>query len=325
MPATGAVTFSDPGDYQAGFDGVTINVVLTGPGMFGAHLTSVDLSHTTLYSVQESLPHTAYVALPLETVNFTFSLSAPPPIWGGIEMKPGDLMFHSVGEHIHQRTRGAGRWGMISVDAEFFAQSTKALAGSAIVPPQVGQVLRPSGADMNELQRLHAKACRLVETRPETVAHREIARAIEHEIIYALVECLKAKVVCGDTAARRRCAAIMNRFEAALAANLDRQLPIATICKSLSVPERTLRMCCRECLGTGPSRYIQLRRLNLVRDALRQAGPATARVSDIAARYGYSEFGRFAASYRAIFGETPSATLRGARCKSHNPRLAVNA
>lgn len=319
MPTTGAKTFCDPSDYQAGFRGATINVVLTSPGTFSAHLTSVELSHTTLYSMQESLPHTAYVALPPETVAFAFSLSAPPPIWGGAEMNTGDLMFHSVGERMHQRTRAAGKWGIISVDGGFFAQSSKALAGSAIIPPRVGKVLRPSGADMNELQRLHAEACRLVETKPDTVAHREVARAIEHEIIYALINCLKADVVHGDTAARRRCAAVMSRFEAALAANVGRQLPMPTICKSLGVAERTLRMCCRECLGTSPSRYIQLRRLNLVRDALRQAGPATAKVSDIAARYGYSEFGRFAASYRAIFGETPSTTLRDSHPRTRSP------
>ena len=251
MPTTGTKTFCDPSDYQAGFRGATINVVLTSPGTFSAHLTSVELSHTTLYSMQECLPHTAYVALPPETVAFAFSLSAPPPIWGGAEMNTGDLMFHSVGERMHQRTRAAGKWGIISVDAGFFAQSSKALAGSAIIPPRVGEVLRPSGADMNELQRLHAEACRLVETKPDTVAHREVARAIEHEIIYALINCLKADVVHGDTAARRRCAAVMGRFEAALAANVGRQLPMPTFCKSLGVAERTLRMCCRECLGTS--------------------------------------------------------------------------
>jgi hypothetical protein len=144
MPASGTATFSDPGDYLAGFHGATINVILTSPGAFSAHLTSVSLPHTTLYSVRESLPHTAYVALPAKTVNFTFSLSAPAPIWGGAEMNSGDLMFHSIGERMHQRTRGAGRWGIISVDAEFFARSSTALAGSEIVPPRVGQVLRPS-------------------------------------------------------------------------------------------------------------------------------------------------------------------------------------
>jgi AraC-like DNA-binding protein len=320
MPENSTTTFSNPDGYQAGLRVATINVVLTSPGLFSAHLTSAVLPHLKLYSVQESLPHTAYVSLTPKTVNFVLSLSGPPPIWGGAEIKSQDLMFHSVGERIHQRTRGAGSWGIISVDPAFFAQSSKALTGSEIIPPPVGQVLRPSRVVTNELRRLHAKACRLVETNPKAVAHREVARAIEHYIIYALVNCLTAHVVHGDTAARRRCATIMSRFEEVLATKFDRQLPMPMLCKSMGVPERTLRMCCIDVIGTSPSRYIRLRRLNLVRNALRWSGSATTKISEIAAVYGFSELGRFAASYRAIFGETPSATLRNARPKSQKIR-----
>ena len=37
--------------------------------------------------------------------------------------------------------------------------------------------------------------------------------------------------------------------------------------------------------------------------------PATANVSEFAKQYGFSEFGRFAGTYRTMFGETPSTTL----------------
>ncbi len=52
MPASGTATFFDPGDYQAGFRGATINLVFTGPGIFTARLTTVSLSHLKLFSVQ---------------------------------------------------------------------------------------------------------------------------------------------------------------------------------------------------------------------------------------------------------------------------------
>jgi AraC-like DNA-binding protein len=82
---------------------------------------------------------------------------------------------------------------------------------------------------------------------------------------------------------------------------------------ALGVSERTLRACCAEFLGMSPGRYIRLRRLNLVRAALRCADPATTSVGELARRYGFSELGRFAIRYRTIFGETPSATLRRPR------------
>ncbi len=243
-------------------------------------------------------------------------------------MKSRDLMFHSVGERIHQRTRGTSRWGTISVNPEFFAGCSKALTGSEIKPPRVGRVLRPSRADAAELRRLHAKVCRLAETNPKTFAHREVARSIEHEIIHAVIKCLTAHVLHDDTAARCRHATIMNRFEKALAAKFDRQLPMPELCNAIRVSQRSLHMCCYDALGMSPSNYMRLRRLNLVRGLLQHANPATAKVSEIARRYGFCELGRFAAHYRKIFGEMPSATLHHACANTlrqgGNLRVAAN-
>ena len=102
----------------------------------------------------------------------------------------------------------------------------------------------------------------------------------------------------------------MNRFEKLLASHVGRKLPAARICASIGVSERTLRLCCAKFLGMGPSRYIRLRRLNLVRAAGRRADPATMSVAELAGRYGFFELGRFAIRYRTLFGELPSATLR---------------
>ncbi len=326
MPATGTTAFSDSGDYQAGFRGATINLVFTGPGKFGARLSSVSLPHLKLFSVQESLPRIAYVSLSSQWVTFAFPTSfEPPPIWSGIEMKPQELMFHSVGERMHQRTTGSCKWGVISVDPEFFARSGKALSGSEIIPPRVCRVLRPSRADAFNLQRQHTSVCRFAETKPQAIRHREVARAIENDIIDALVNCLMAEVVQDDTALRRRHATMMDEFESALATNVDKQLTIPELCKTICVAERSLRMCCLNVLGTSPSHYIRLRRLNLVHMALQHADPTTTKISEIAARYGFSEFGRFSVFYRTIFGETPSASLRRPRSDIHDVRLTRNA
>ena len=63
---------------------------------------------------------------------------------------------------------------------------------------------------------------------------------------------------------------------------------------ALSVPERTLRLCCAEFLGVSPVRYYLLRRLNMARSALRRANPETASVAEIARDHQFVELGRFA-------------------------------
>jgi transcriptional regulator GlxA family with amidase domain len=95
-----------------------------------------------------------------------------------------------------------------------------------------------------------------------------------------------------------------------LAANRDQPVYLSEICAATGVSETTLRRCCHEHLGMGPVRYLWLRRVSLVRSALMRADPTVATVTGIATDHGFWELGRFSVKYRALFGESPSATLR---------------
>ena len=77
----------------------------------------------------------------------------------------------------------------------------------------------------------------------------------------------------------------------------------------LAVSDRTLRLCCAEFLRMSPTQYVPLRRLEAVRRALRDVKPDIV-VAEIARRFGFSELGHFAETYRARFGEAPTATLQ---------------
>jgi transcriptional regulator GlxA family with amidase domain len=108
----------------------------------------------------------------------------------------------------------------------------------------------------------------------------------------------------------------MIRFEEVLAARREPHLNLSDLCSAIGVPERTLRVWCTEFLGVSPMRYYLLRRLNMARSALTRANPETASVAEIARDHQFVELGRFAVAYRAIFGETPSATLRRSSSKT---------
>jgi len=129
-------------------------------------------------------------------------------------------------------------------------------------------------------------------------------------LLHALVNCLEADDANGDLETRRHHADIMVRFEDVLSAHIGPRLNMPELCAAVGVSERTLRVCCNEFLGMSPTRYRLLRRLNTVRSALQRADPATASVGEIARSFEFSELGRFAATYRAVFGELPSTTLR---------------
>jgi transcriptional regulator GlxA family with amidase domain len=115
----------------------------------------------------------------------------------------------------------------------------------------------------------------------------------------------------------------MARFEDVLASHGHRHLSAPDLCAAVGVPERILRICCAKFLRMSPLTYSRLRRLNLVRSALRWTDPKTATVAEVARRHGFSELGRFANHYREVFGETPTTTLRAARSIKSNPHHAV--
>jgi transcriptional regulator GlxA family with amidase domain len=163
------------------------------------------------------------------------------------------------------------------------------------------------------LLHLYAEARHLAETKPEIIAHQEVARAIEHDLLYALINCLISSDPLKSSASNQRQGDIIARFEDVIAAHPERHLPTPELCAIIGVPERTMRMCCAEFLGMSPSQYLRLHRLNLARAELRRiVSPATS-VEEVARRHGFPELGRFAAIYRTVFGERPSTTLRYAR------------
>jgi AraC-like DNA-binding protein len=317
MPTGGATTFTDSDDYRASVAGARVDLVFTHPGDFKARLTWVKLPNLRLFSAKENLPRIAYVSLAPEFAFIGFPTQFdPPPVWKGVELQRGDIVFHSRGEHMHQRTSGPSQWSLMSLLPQHLAAYGKILTEQNLVPPPVGRVLRPPTHTAARLRRLHAKACHVAETRPDIIAQREAARALEHDLLHALVNCLTAEEVHDHLAARRYHANIMIHLEKVLAAHVRQPLSLPELCAAIGVSDRTLRLCCAEFLGMSPSRYLLLRRLNMVWAALRHSSPATATVAEHARRYGFTELGRFAGSYRAVFGETPSTTLRGSLDRS---------
>jgi AraC-like DNA-binding protein len=91
-------------------------------------------------------------------------------------------------------------------------------------------------------------------------------------------------------------------------ANLAAPITIADIAKASGIPGRTLFQYFRHFRGTSPMRYLRDARFEKVRSALRRAQSGEG-VADVAARWGFSHFGRFAVEYRQRFGESPSQSL----------------
>jgi AraC-like DNA-binding protein len=289
-----------------------LNLLVTGKGQFRARLTQVRSNHLRLSAGDEYLSRIAFIAVPEDMLFITLPLGdRPAPIWCGIEMRMGEMITLGPGQRVHARTDESCQWGAIQLPAEEFVRYAEALSGAAFIIPPVAR-WRPPRAALRQLRHLHQAAIRTAEARSGVLADSEAAHGLEQQLIHALVNSLSPEPVYQETVAARRRRGVLARFEDLLEAEPPPR--ISEIGAVLGVSHRVLRECCKSMLGMSPSHYRCLRGMQRVHRALRRENPDTATVSEIARRYGFRDLGGFAANYRALYGELPSATLRGHRC-----------
>lgn len=308
MTECGTTTYTNPDDYRVNVPGMAIDLALTGHDAFKARVTWMRMRHITVVMIEEIAPRVAFLSWALALTVFAFPLHGEP-VWNGLRLRRGDFVLLGSGGHLHQLVDAGTRWGMILIPSKDFAAYSRALLGKSLPPIREMQFIRPAGKATGNLLRLHRRACRLAASHQEMMAHHEVARSAEQELIHALVNALSTAEPRDASNTQQRRAGIMVRFEKALTDGRAR-LSLPALSAALGVPQRTLRICCEEFVGCSPLAYARLRRLNRARSALCRADHETESVASIAKAYGFLQPGRFAVAYRELFGEMPSATFQ---------------
>ncbi len=312
MAQSRVFTFTDPDAYQERVRASHATILSLGRGEFRADLARIDFDRLWMQSGSDSLPRISRTTMDKKraVVNFITDTQASTTQLGGLEMKADDLAVFGMGATSIVRTEAGYDWGSMSLAHDDLAAAGEAIAGREVTCPTDTFLLRPPPALLAHLRTVHAQAARLARTSPETLAVPGAARALEHELTYAMIACLTAGT---PTEARRQPgqhAKIVSRFLGFLEARPDEPVYLTEICTAIGASERTLRTCCREVLGVGPVRYLWLRRMHLARQALLHANASDATVTRIATAHGFWELGRFSVEYRTLFGELPSESLR---------------
>jgi AraC-like DNA-binding protein len=282
-------------------------------GEFRARLTQITLDRLRLASAEEELARIAVIAVPANTVLISWpSSKTPASLWGGIAMKAGEMMTLDSGNRVHARTGGPSRWHAIRLPETDLLCYGRALCGAGFILPPSPALWRPSPAAARSLAGLHRAAIKMAQSASRSLSDIQAAHGLEQQLIYALIGCLSGRPAEEETPAGDRYRNILAQLEDLL--EVDPITSLTETCARLGVSHRFLRKCCEHNLGMSPGRYHRLRRLLLAHRALRNGGLSPSSVSSIARRFGFRELGRFAASYRGLYDELPSATLRRASC-----------
>jgi hypothetical protein len=154
-----------------------------------ARLTWMDLRGLLLVHARETVRPAGYLSLP-DRLSVLFPLDRSSVlVCDGMEIKAGEIVLYGDGARTHQRTLGSTRWSLISLETTVLRDLDTILVGRDFrnLP---GMILRPVSADWRQLLKSHSEAIRIAETRLSLIDHPEVARALEQELICALVNCL---------------------------------------------------------------------------------------------------------------------------------------
>jgi AraC-like DNA-binding protein len=303
-------SLDDPSACQTVFPFADVKLFPTAKGNFHAEITQVGINRIWMHRIHISLPEINTVAVKpgRRSIGFLTECNSSSLLDCGLEVRPGDMVINRS-DVVHQRSDADFHYGTVSLPSDDLAAAAEAIVGRSLPETPHKSIVRPPFALMRRLLDLHKLVGQLAHQTPDILELPEVTRALENELTHILVRCLAEGHSLEQTNGDRR-RDTLARFVEFLKAHPHRPLYLAEICAAIGVGERTLRVSCERHLGMGPIRYLTLRRMHLVRRALRHSDPSTATVTQIVTNHGFWELGRFSVAYRTLFGEPPSETLR---------------
>jgi AraC-like DNA-binding protein len=207
-------------------------------------------------------------------------------------------------------TTESGDYAMIPIPNQVLENALRGL-GIDHIPVDAGHftALQPEGETFRMLLDTIGSLRTSAETSPEMFLSGEVRRTAERELLTRLALVIAAAEPTHGVDQRADRLVVFRKARAFLHEKSHAPVYLAELCAATGVPERTLREIFQSVLGVSPLKYLQLRRMRQVRQALQQADKRDHSVKQIALASGFWELGRFAVEYKRMFGESPSETL----------------
>jgi AraC-like DNA-binding protein len=283
-------------------------------GNIEARVNAVRLPHIGLFSIRVSnfrvvSPDTR------DYYSMTVPLDAPIQILGrrGLEgYGEGDVHFQHAQDPFDLAVSGTATTLVANFDAELvrsFGQGLEIADGFDLqrLARRIS-LATPEGASLRRyLAFLWREVAHDGAFARSPVATREIELSLLAMVILAAENQTKSILKSGNVSLPP---AHMRRAEEYLAAHVDSAVSMADLAVAAGASARTLFRTFKKQHRISPMAFLKQRRLEAAHRALLAAEPGSTTVSEVARRYYFFHFGRFADDYQRIFLEKPSETLR---------------
>jgi AraC-like DNA-binding protein len=199
-----------------------------------------------------------------------------------------ELLTHAVGRVYHVAFRGSGAASRVRLRRPRWYSRTDIHCGSGFSEDLRAWLACPGGAaDSSPVASLH--------TRLLFWLRSAMADAERCDVEIPLLP-------------RRRMA--VERVRRFIHEHLAESMTLAELCRHAHLQARSLEYGFRDLVGLSPFKYIKMLRLGEVRRRLQTSSSAERSVSEVALDCGFCHLSQFAADYKRVFLESPSATRR---------------
>lgn len=303
-PAAIAVA-EEADDYSRCVDGVAIDAVRMGKGTGPSTVQTTRVRDIIANSNTIRFPMATYATIGDDRVLAAAVTSAPPTArWCGIDITAGMVVVYGPGaEHTGLNPAGLGFAFALIKAAKLEKRADE--IGSPLRMPARGQVhvLNPS----EESGVLHRTLDGLAEMATNGLKPKRVEDTVVNDVVAALADDRRIRRI----GARRR---IDSRIVAntciEYAESTGRIPAIRELCLVAGVSERRLRTAFNDTYGMPPAKFFRTWGLSAARRSLLHADQRRGNtVTAIALDIGFGHLGKFAGSYKELFGESPSTTL----------------
>lgn len=281
------------------------------PGAIRAEIVRADLDPV--------LVEVGYYSCPVATRGETFAdrIALMAPLsrslsghLNGGAFAPGILNAYGPVAEVAGASASPLQFGVVSFPPKALDRTARALGVELDLPNQ-GGFREVQAADWPRLRKAFGSIHRMVCDAPEGATSEREASMIADTLLE-----LATRSLAGDANrempvrhARRNSVRIARACEERAAAARYQGLTLADLCAASGVSERRVRQAFYESYGMSPTAYLRVAALYEVRKTLLLGPPTRDAVSRAATDFGFWHLSRFAGQYRALFGESPSATL----------------
>lgn len=301
----------DADELKAAYRAFGIEPLQVGRPQRPSRTTTVVRERFAVAMSEQGFPTMTVAQIPDDRICVAYVRDTPPGSrWCEHDLEPGSVVVWNPSAHHHATNQP----GLDIIAAQIDVDLVEALGHRVdlqvppLVPGEV-RILRP-GADGT------AAVARAMSNYRAVASTGQLPGPVyDEDLVLAATRLLTSDDRHRDSPSRR----IDNRVvvqECLDYARSGGRIPsIAELCAVASVSERRLRQAFTSEFGTPPSRFF---RMWALAEAHRRLGEprSSSTVTSVALDLGFDHMGRFAAYYRATYGESPSATLRPDRTRN---------